>query len=90
MEQEQTARGLRRFKRVNSDHRHPDDLEIMFSDHRAAIDQPCALLMGLTNSVQPYCRLAIMIMQMTQNVRLSQRVESGTPTTLLESVATAI
>src|SRR5262249_36769182 len=25
-----------------------------------AIDQPCALFIGLTNSVQPYCRLAIM------------------------------
>jgi len=31
-----------------------------------AIDQPCALLIGLTNSVQPYCRLAIITMQMMQ------------------------
>src|SRR5579862_244488 len=30
----------------------------------AATDQPCALFIGPTNSVQPYCRLAIMIMQM--------------------------
>ena len=30
-----------------------------------AIDQPCAALIGRTNSVQPYCRFAIMIMQMT-------------------------
>ena len=33
------------------------------------IDQPCALLIGLTNSVQPYCRLAIITMQMTQIAR---------------------
>src|SRR5690349_18050447 len=39
-----------------------------------AIDQPCALLMGLTNSVQPYCRLAIIIMQMTQIASRTQRV----------------
>ncbi len=34
-----------------------------------AIDQPCALLIGLTNSVQPYCRLAIITMQMMQIAR---------------------
>ncbi len=34
-----------------------------------AIDQPCALLIGLTNSVQPYCRLAIITMQMTHTAR---------------------
>jgi len=28
-----------------------------------AIDHPCALLIGLTNSVHPYCRLAIITMQ---------------------------
>ncbi len=33
-----------------------------------AIDQPCALLIGLTNSVQPYCRLAIITMQMMQKI----------------------
>ena len=38
-----------------------------------AIDQPCALLIGLTNSVQPYCRLAIIIMQTTQIARKAQR-----------------
>src|SRR5579862_4837393 len=38
-----------------------------------AIDQPFALLIGLTNSVQPYCRLAIITMQMTQIARLPQR-----------------
>src|SRR3974390_3203176 len=37
------------------------------------IDQPCALLIGLTNSVQPYCRLAIIIMQTTQIARKPQR-----------------
>ena len=34
-----------------------------------AIDHPCALLIGLTNSVQPYCRLAIITMQRTQIAR---------------------
>ena len=34
-----------------------------------AIDQPCALLIGLTNSVQPYCRLAIITMQMMAMAR---------------------
>src|SRR6202043_1034804 len=38
-----------------------------------AIDQPFALLIGLTNSVQPYCRLAIITMQMTQIARYPQR-----------------
>src|ERR1700746_3029397 len=37
------------------------------------IDQPWALLIGLTNRVQPYCKLAIMIMQMTQIARKPQR-----------------
>src|ERR1035441_2575316 len=41
-----------------------------------AMDQPCALLIGLTNSVQPYCRLAIITMQMMLNIRLIQRVPS--------------
>src|ERR1700688_1524650 len=39
------------------------------------IDQPCALLIGLTNNVHPYCRLAIITMQMMQNVSWTQRVE---------------
>jgi len=43
-----------------------------------AIDQPCVLLIGLTNSVQPYCRLAMIIMQTTQIARKPQR----TPETL--------
>ena len=34
-----------------------------------AIDQPCALFNGLTNNVQPYCKLAIITMQMTQIAR---------------------
>src|ERR1700752_255341 len=38
-----------------------------------AIDQPWALFIGLTNSVQPYCRLAIIIMQTTQIARKPQR-----------------
>ena len=39
-----------------------------------AIDQPCALLIGLTNSVQPYCRLAIITMQMMAQMSCRQRV----------------
>src|SRR5580700_11710062 len=39
-----------------------------------AIDQPCALLIGLTNNVQPYCRLAISTMQMMPTVSCAQRV----------------
>ena len=39
-----------------------------------AIDQPCALLIGLTKSVQPYCRLAIITMQMTQIAKYAQRI----------------
>ena len=38
-----------------------------------AIDQPCALLIGLTNSVQPYCRLAISTMQMMPKTSWPQR-----------------
>src|SRR5271156_1788007 len=38
-----------------------------------AIDQPFALLIGLTNSVQPYCRLAIITMQRMQIARKPQR-----------------
>src|ERR1700722_18281527 len=38
-----------------------------------AIDQPCALLIGLTNSVQPYCRLAIITMQMMTIINWAQR-----------------
>src|SRR6516225_2614600 len=38
-----------------------------------AIDQPCALFIGLTNSVQPYCKLAIIIMQTTQIASKPQR-----------------
>src|SRR3984957_12693158 len=40
----------------------------------AAIDQPCALLIGLTNSVQPYCRLAIRTMQRMTKISWLQRV----------------
>src|SRR5580704_2247365 len=38
-----------------------------------AIDQPCALLIGLTNSVHPYCRLAIITMQMMTIINWAQR-----------------
>ena len=38
-----------------------------------AIDQPCALLIGLTKSVQPYCRLAISTMQMMPKKSWPQR-----------------
>ena len=40
-----------------------------------ASDQPCALLIGLTNSVQPYCRLAISTMQMMPTMSWPQRVD---------------
>src|ERR1700761_2439667 len=39
-----------------------------------AIDQPCALLIGLTKNVQPYCRLAINIMQRMATISCVQRV----------------
>src|SRR5271156_2798394 len=39
----------------------------------AAMDQPCALLMGLTNNVQPYWRLAINTMQMMTKINWRQR-----------------
>src|ERR1700683_3638657 len=39
-----------------------------------ASDQPCALLIGLTNSVQPYCRLAINTMHRMQRISWVQRV----------------
>ncbi len=40
----------------------------------SAIDQPWALLMGLTNKVQPYCRLAISTMHMMPTISWVQRV----------------
>src|SRR5579863_3344100 len=40
----------------------------------SAIDQPCALLIGLTKRVQPYCRLAISTMQITPTISCVQRV----------------
>ncbi len=52
--------------------------------------QPCALLIGLTKSVQPYCRLAIMTMQMTHKIRLTHRVESETRAVAPDPVAVAI
>src|ERR1700688_112785 len=51
-----------------------------------AIDQPCALLIGLTNNVHPYCRLAIITMQMMQNVSWTQRVEDDAIATRLAVV----
>ena len=42
------------------------------------MDQPCALLIGLTNRVHPYCRLAIITMQTMQQMSLIQRVPSDT------------
>ena len=42
-----------------------------------ASDQPCALLIGLTNSVQPYCKLAISTMQMMQMISWVQRVSEA-------------
>src|SRR3974390_3356869 len=51
-------------------------MKIANANWMEAIDQPCVLLIGLTKSVQPYCRLAIIIMQITQNMSLLQRVPS--------------
>ena len=39
-------------------------MKMLKANWMAAMDQPCALLIGLTNSVHPYCRLAIITMQM--------------------------
>src|SRR5476651_2324016 len=39
--------------------------------------QPNFVLIGTTNSVQPYCRLAIIAMQTTPMASCSQRVEFG-------------
>src|SRR5664279_417265 len=52
-----------------------------------AIDQPCALLIGLTNKVHPYCRFAIITMQMTQKISWAQRVFSSTRGVATEPVA---
>src|SRR5208282_3623069 len=38
-----------------------------------AMDQPWALLIGLTNSVHPYCRLAIITMHMMTKINWLQR-----------------
>ena len=56
-----------------------------------AIDQPCALLIGLTKSVQPYCRLAISTMQMMPKMSWLQRGASD-PAALVRprSVSTVI
>ena len=45
----------------------------------SAIDQPCALLIGWTNKVQPYCRLAIITMQTMPMISWSQRLVDGEP-----------
>src|SRR5205807_907981 len=55
-----------------------------------AIDQPCVWLIGLTNRVQPYCRLAIITMQTTQKINWAQRVVSVTKTRSLDGAATVI
>ena len=39
------------------------------------MDQPCALLIGLTKSVQPYCRFAINNMQPMPTINCVQRAE---------------
>src|ERR1700722_7238424 len=57
----------------------------------SAIDQPCALLIGLTNSVQPYCRLAISTMQMMPTMSCAQRVvEEAVASDLSAAVEEAI
>src|SRR5579862_8377039 len=54
-----------------------------------ASDQPCALLIGLTNSVHPYCRLAINTMHRMQRISCVQRV-AGLATALESAVLVAL
>src|SRR5580693_4791752 len=49
-------------------------IKILNASWISAIDQPCALLIGLTNRVQPYCRLAISTMQAMPTTSWVQRV----------------
>src|ERR1700688_3652440 len=51
------------------------EMKIANANWIEAIDQPFALLIGLTNSVQPYCRLAIITMQMMQIAKYPQRAD---------------
>src|SRR5450631_1652082 len=51
-------------------------IKILKATWTAAIDQPCLAAMGLTKSVQPYCRLAIIIMQTMPQPRMLHRVVS--------------
>ena len=45
----------------------------------SATTQPCALFIGPTNSVQPYCRLAIITMQMMTTISCHQRLGATAP-----------
>src|SRR5665647_279501 len=59
-------------------------IKILKATWTAAMDQPCLAAMGLTKSVQPYCRLAIIIMQRMPQARIIHRVVSvaaGRPST---------
>src|SRR5450631_1848622 len=53
-------------------------IKILKATWTAAMDQPCLAAMGLTKSVQPYCRLAIIIMQRMPQARMLHRVVSVT------------
>ncbi len=53
----------------------------------SATIQPCALFIGPTNKVQPYCRLAIITMQMMTAMSCHQRWAATAPV-LLSAIST--
>ena len=55
----------------------------------SAIPQPCAAWIGLTNKVQPYCRLAISIMLITPNKSCSHRLADGGRSEALMDISVA-
>ena len=52
-------------------------MKMLNANWMSAIAQPCALFIGCTNSVQLYCRLAIIIMQTTPKMSCAQRFTGG-------------
>src|SRR3954470_19871546 len=52
----------------------------------SAMLQPCACLIGCTNSVQPYCKFAISIMLITPNRSCIQRLLVGLPVARLADI----
>src|SRR5208282_4461484 len=53
----------------------------------SVVDQPCALFIGPTNNVQPYCRLAIITMQTMPAMSCHQRWGATAPM-LLSDIST--